>query len=57
MWSVVDLLRRLVVTTVVNCVSSKEIFWVGAFSRKLKCTRKAIHISQVVTSARVGFGK
>jgi len=40
----------LVVITFVNCVSSEEIFWGGVFSRKLNCTRQAIHISQVITS-------
>lgn len=40
----------LAVITVVNCVSSEGIFWGGIFSRKLKCTRKAVHISQVITS-------
>jgi len=39
-----------VVNTAVKCVTSEGIFWGGVFSRKLKCTRKAIHISQVITS-------
>lgn len=40
----------LVVITTVNCVSYEGIFWGGVLSRKLKCTRKVFHISQVITS-------
>lgn len=40
----------LAVITFVNCISSEGIFWGGVFSRKLKCKRKAVHISQVITS-------
>lgn len=40
----------LVVITVENFVSSEGIFRGDVFTRKLKCTRKAIHISQVITS-------